>query len=204
MLTRGHIATCELLDYAEDLADEALRIRIRVHLDSGCTECAVDLAKWQRIIAGIEADRAVTAPDAILEQAIGLFELHKLVSQDRERVVAALVFDSRTQTEPAESREQGLAYFEVVFDAGNITIDLLCERDMDRWDVFGEVHSELSTGSDWKVLSAGPGETRETATDFTNEFRLSGLRPGSYSLTLLSHNHEIVLSAIALPPPTSA
>jgi hypothetical protein len=204
MLNRGHIATEDLLDYAENLAGASLRARVRAHLESGCEQCTEELQTWTRVVATLQADRAFTPPETARQQAFALFERLERLPSLPERILAALVFDSRRQFLSAGSRQEGSVSFELLFEAGGITIDLLCERERDQWQIAGQVHSEEAAPNEWKVVSAGPGEQRETEMDASNEFRLSGIAPGAYTLTLLNRDQEIVLPDIVLSFPDSA
>src|SRR5579871_5082107 len=177
MLKQAHIAEDVLLDYAENRTDASTSARVRAHLDTGCAKCAAELAAWYRVLPVLESGKAPALPQAELQRAFDLFDRIERKPTIWQRLQAALVFDSRTQPLLAGA------------------------RDLDRWNIAGQVLASETPELGWKVLAIHPQGQAKTDTDALGEFRLQGLEPGVYDLTLQDLDREIVLPNIVLQAP---
>src|SRR5437588_310308 len=127
MMQRSHIATEELLDYAEARAEAAGATRIRAHLESGCEQCARELAFWQRSVRALQADRQPGPPEWVVRRAVLLGDRFEAKPTLWQRIAANLVFDSRLQPALAGARDAAGPAFQLSYEAEGADIDLFCE-----------------------------------------------------------------------------
>ena len=201
MPASGHIPEERLQDFAEDRLGAAEAARVRVHLATGCRQCAEELAVRTRMLTALQADRAPAAPAAVLERAFALFETLERAPSLLERIVAALVFDSRLQPVPAGARAMGeAASFKLLFEAGEATIGLLCARKDDHWQIAGQILTEAPLEPSWQVSAVSETQEQQTGADSLGEFQLRDLTPGVYDLSLRTLHREILLMNIELRP----
>src|SRR5947209_20314172 len=104
MRVREHITAEVILDYAENRLDAGTVARVRDHLATGCKLCAEELSFWERVLPRLHAESASAAPQSVLQRAFALFDSVERKPALLERVLAALVFDSRQQLSAVGAR----------------------------------------------------------------------------------------------------
>src|SRR4051812_36568772 len=107
MLKRDHIASDDLLEYAEGRAEPTAAARIQSHLATGCERCAHELASWHRSLNALQADRADGPPEWVVRRAILLGDRLEAKPALWQRITARLTFDSRLQPALAGARDVG-------------------------------------------------------------------------------------------------
>ena len=202
---QNHIASEELLDYADGQADGAMMERVRAHLATGCSVCAAELAAWNRVVTHLEADRVGAVPEAARQRAFAIMEATPPAPTLLERIVAILTHDSRQSAVPSFARANGqeISVIELLYSANEIHVALLCHQIQGDWRVSGQLLSDPASSdaleTNWQVAADGAAAEQSFDADEWNEFLLPELRPGVYTLTLRSPRREIVLSDIELP-----
>ncbi|HLV80504.1 MAG TPA: hypothetical protein VKT32_09495 [Chthonomonadaceae bacterium] len=202
MPASSHIPEDRIQDFIEDRLDAKAADRVRAHLASGCRRCAQELALRTRMLSALQADRAPATPEAVLARAFALFEAPARQPALLERLVAALVGDSRRQPALAGARGAAETSFKLLFEAGEATIGLLCARHSDRWQIAGQILTETPPEPGWQVSAVSAAQEQQTGADALGEFQLQDLAPGVYDLSLRSLQREIVLMQIELRPPS--
>ena len=202
---QNHIASEELLNYAEGNTRGEATERVRVHLATGCSVCAAELAAWSRLVAHLEADREITVPDMARQRAFAIMETSPPAPTLLERILAVLTYDSRVLATPSPARAQVAASssLELLYEAGGIHIGLLCQQAAGVWYVAGQLLSDpahsANLETNWQVSADGQAAPQRVDADEWNEFRLPELTPGIYTFTLRSPSREIVLPVVELP-----
>src|ERR1051326_1007252 len=79
--------------------------RVRDHLASGCKLCAEELSFWERMVPRLYTEHASPTPRSVLLNAFDLFDRVERKPALLERILAALVFDSRQQLMPVGARD---------------------------------------------------------------------------------------------------
>src|SRR5687767_7302301 len=97
MPTQEHYPDEVLLDYAEGLLDPVASGRVRAHLDTGCAQCAEEVATWTRLLSALWVDRAPAPPAYVVDRAMAIFDRVPTRPTVWQRVAATLAFDSRRQ-----------------------------------------------------------------------------------------------------------
>jgi anti-sigma factor RsiW len=198
MALHTHLRTEELLDYVDGRTDAATTERVRGHLAGGCAACARELQFWTRTLLAVCSDRAAQPPEWVRQRAFNLVLRQSPQRSLWERVLGALVSDSRQQAGLAGARDAGAAQFKLLFSAANRQIDLLCERGPGGWQVNGQVLAEEAPLHGWRVSATSDGHQEETRTDSLGEFTLRGLPSGSYEICLTELERELVLPNVQL------
>jgi hypothetical protein len=197
-MQRNHIATEDLLEYAEGRLETAAAARVRGHLEAGCERCARELALWQRSLVALQADRQPGPPEWVVRRAVTLGLQLEPTPTLWQRVVANLAFDSRLQPALAGARDLNVASFQLLYEAEGTDVDLFCEPAPTGWQLTGQALPAEGAGGSWTVLTRGPEGEREVAADSLGIFRLEVLSPGTYELTLRGGEREIVLENVEL------
>jgi hypothetical protein len=184
-------------DYLESRSDAAATEQIDAHLETGCKECAKELAEWRRLFGALEDDRSEPAvPEFVLRRAMNLFRAEEFLSPSVwQKIAASLVFDSRTTLTLAGARSAATQSFNLVYEASEASIYLWCERDHQSWHVMGQVVPASAAQS--LIANAGSGDSA-VELDGEGEFRLADLRAGTYDLTLRGTGMEINLPPVSL------
>jgi len=183
-LAPRHIPFERLVDLAEGhLAPENSR-DARAHL-AACAACAGQLAEVERLTGLMRADTSEDAPRDVLAGAIGLFRTRPARAGVLRRVVAALGFDSGAPGLAFGVRSgQAAASRQLIFNAGDVDVDLRIAPGAEGWAVSGQVLGECGGG--WAELGGG-GEQAAAARAELNElceFALPVVPAGSYTLRL--------------------
>src|SRR5438105_9288135 len=183
-LAPRHIPFERLVDLAEGhLAPENSR-DARAHL-AACAAWAGQLAEVERLTGLMRADTSEDAPRDVLAGAIGLFRTRSARAGVLRRVVAALGFDSGAPGLAFGVRSgQAAASRQLIFNAGDVDVDLRIAPGAEGWAVSGQVLGECGGG--WAELG-GSGEQAAAARAELNElceFALPVVPAGSYTLRL--------------------
>jgi hypothetical protein len=198
VIVHGHFQPEVLLDFQEGRVDVDTAARVRAHLDEGCVRCAVEMAFWNRVLGGLQADRAPAPPEEVVQRAFALFNDFERQPTAWRRILAALVFDSRQRTATAGARDLGDTSFKLVFDAENTRIDLLCEQSNGSWQIAGQVLSDDTPEMGWTVRATSKSGQIETDSEMSGEFRIGGFASGNYEFEFRDLNRVIRLPQIRL------
>ena len=197
MRSRDHISDEVLQDYVEQRLDLTSTAKVRLHV-SICPTCATELAYWDRLIPPLREAARYAVPEPVLQRALAIFDRMERKPTFRERILAALVFDSRRQPLLAGARDLQHSSFKLLYEADGAHIDILCERDSSAWTLAGQVLSNARPDLGWRISVHHDGLSQTISVDRLGEFRLHHLEPGEHALSILSADREIVLPSIYL------
>ena len=201
-LTRQHLPFERLADLAEGrLAGEEERAA-RAHL-GGCAACAGRVAELERLTSLMRTDTSTDAPRDVISNAVRLFGGRRGAAGDESpgllrRVVAALTFDSSTQS-PAFGLRSGLAApaRQLLFSAGDFDVDLRLAAGGEGWTVSGQVLGPCDGGEVEVMAGEGPGVARADLNELC-EFTLPPVPEGVYTLRLRAGGVEVEITELSL------
>lgn len=200
-LTRRHLPFARLADLAEGRLAGADEQAARAHL-AECAGCAGQAAELGRLTALMRADESVDAPRDVLTYAVGLFGARRRAGEESpgrlRRLVAALTFDSSTQT-PAFGVRSGLAApaRQLLFSAGDLDVDLRLAAGGEGWTVSGQVLGPCRGGEVEVAPASGPAAARAALNDLC-EFTLPPVPEGVYTLRLRVDGAEVEIPELSL------
>ncbi|KAB8140106.1 hypothetical protein F8S13_24990 [Chloroflexia bacterium SDU3-3] len=155
---------------------------------------AVTLAWLERVITHIRDDQSLSAPPEVVARAARLLRplAPPRAPSLRERVSAALRFDSRLQ--PAFGVRSGFASTrQLLFNAGMHDIDLRIAPSGGSWTISGQVLGPEGPGS---VALELAGTRWEAKLNDLAEFELPPIAAGTYTLSLELEDAEIVIDRL--------
>jgi len=200
MPVRRHIDEDILLDYVEGRLDVSASDRVRDHLAAGCARCSEALSFWQRSLTRIRTAMEPAVPEWTTRRAYALFAPHVRERALWGRTAARLIFDSRSQLTTAGARDLRQDSFKLVFEAENEHIDLLIERENDRWSLSGQVLTDTAPDCGWSIRckNADHAEELVAEADALGEFQIRGVGPGNLVLSLSTADRQIELPAVTV------
>ncbi|MBI3962299.1 MAG: zf-HC2 domain-containing protein [Deinococcus sp.] len=194
-------ATCaapfaRLADYLDGKLAASDQAGLEQHL-AHCASCAAHVA-WLRLVTGImRADHSLEAPQATIQRAIALKQRLRPQPGLLERLVAALVYDSRSQLGLAGVRQSPTSSYQLLYRAGELDIDLqLFPRASGHWDVLGQA---LPAPAGLKVeLWQGDSTLASAPASNYGEFRFPSLVPGQYRLALYTGQQQVDITDLVV------
>jgi hypothetical protein len=127
---RGHYQPGEWVDFVRALLDTKTREDMQSHLDSGCGECRELAGFFAEVARRAAADAEYNVPDSTIRNLRGLYALQRPEEvRLLARNVARLVFDSFRQPALAGVRSQQHAGHQLMYVAGQYSIDLRLEHE---------------------------------------------------------------------------
>jgi hypothetical protein len=167
-----HYDTAQWLQFLRGELDSKFQTAMQQHLDLPCRKCGATLALLRQVDATAKRDSALELPKAAVQQARSIFALEKPARIElNARTVARLVFDSFREPAMAGVRTTGHIARQMMYSAGDYTIDVRLEPDADPAQVVmvGQIlhQSQTATGSVPVVLQ---GARRELSRAVTTEF----------------------------------
>ena len=196
----------QLIDFLEGRLDPDLAIGLRRHLETGCVECA-SLEAWHKRVRSIAArDDRFNPPARAHSEALVLFEDEKVSSWETDlsaAVVATLGFDSLKNVALSGARSAETAERELVYRAGEFTIDVQITARATGAEVVGQILRERESGFG-SVASVLVDLTRKdeavwsTVTNEVGEFMMIGVDSGDYGLLAQTPKKSIKIASIPI------
>ncbi|MFL5807516.1 MAG: anti-sigma factor family protein [Roseiflexaceae bacterium] len=173
-----HVPFDQLVDLVDGRLSAEAQQRAHAHL-AACERCAAEVARLQRLIGLMRTDDSVDAPADLIARAVRVF--HQRVAPLPQRLVAMMRFDSARQPQGIGIRSGFTGGRQLVFNAGDIDLDLRLSPVATGWVVSGQL---LGSSQGGEVELHGPqGAARATLNQLC-EFKLLPVEPGLYTLTL--------------------
>ena len=116
-----------VIDYLDGLLESEQAVEVAAHFAGACSLCAADRAWYERVKMVASSDDTVEPPPWVLKRAARLFATLRARAGVRAalgRLVASLVFDSQTRPMPAGVRLTETADRQLLYRAGDYTVDL--------------------------------------------------------------------------------
>jgi len=187
MNSSPHIAFEALVDIAEKrLISGALEIAM-AHVEV-CSACSDKLRQLQQVIRLMKTDTAEDAPRDVLASAINIFQPQTTPTALR-RVVAALIFDSRSASPAFGMRSLRTDWRQMLYSAHDTDIDLRVRVQNEECIVTGQVIQEGCNGG-LVEISGATGSTQANLNALC-EFTLPAMPIGKYSLRVVLPDVEI-------------
>jgi hypothetical protein len=134
-----HYEVGEWADFARDLVPNEERMEMERHLASGCSECGSMLAFLRKVGQTASTEHAYESATSVLSAAARrVFAKPRQSSSGLDRAIAALqtliarlTYDSSLDLQPAGARALRGAGRQLLFEAGDFSIDLRVDRERD-------------------------------------------------------------------------
>jgi hypothetical protein len=180
-----------LIDFLDSRLDEAQAAPVAAHLSTNCTSCNESRDWYLRVKTIAASDDSVAPPAWILKRAVRIFdtERHPRRATRIRQAIASLVFDSFARPALAGVRSTETANRQLLYSAGDYTVDLQVATEQAGADLIGQVLRKGEAGFDsvaglnLEVKRAGD-VVLSARTDELGEFRFSGLEHGVYDLRI--------------------
>jgi hypothetical protein len=174
-----HYDQAHWLQFLRAELDLKLQASMQRHLNVPCGKCSATVELLRKIDSTAQADSKINVPESAVRMARAIFALNK---PDEVRlkpgVVARLVFDSFREPATAGVRSERHLARQTMYEAGDYTIDLRFEPDLDPAQVVmvGQIANrgapELPPHSVPIVLRGGREELGRAVTNQFGEFQL--------------------------------
>lgn len=193
MNTSTHISLEKLSDIAEGrrLSGVALNAA-RAHL-STCSECDGILGRLRKLMLTMKSDRSPDVPRDVLASAINIFSP---VQSSLRRVVAILMFDSRSAAPVFGMRSIHTDSRQMLYSAEETDLDLRITIRNDECIVAGQVIRDGCAGG--VVEISGASGSSQASLNELCEFTLPAVPVGSYSLRVRMLDVEIEIPELEL------
>jgi len=198
-----HIPFAQLADLIEGRLPAPEQVETSAHLEA-CERCAGQAAQLRRVTQLMRADDSRDAPRDVLFNTISIFSARRTtlkVPGVVRRILATLNFDSGSQPLAFGVRSgQAAPARQLLFDAGDVSVDLRLARGSEGWTISGQVLGPC--GSDGQVEMVRVGDTEATVRAGLNslcEFVLLPPVPaGIYTLRLRLDGVEVDIPGLDL------
>lgn len=192
-----HLSLTKLADLAEGRMATTERTISSAHL-STCGRCAAKFTRLEHVLGLMRTDKTEDAPPELVSRALHLFRPRAAVKAPslRERLVAALSFDS-LQMSPAYGVRSGQAASrQLLYSAGDYDLDLRITQISEGWVVSGQVLGDVCVGGQVEL----EGEPDRAQVDLNDqcEFKLPPVPTGSYNLRLRLTGAEVEIPQLEL------
>lgn len=177
-----HVPLDQLFDLVERRVHPDEQARVSRHITE-CSRCGSDAAWFKHTISVMRTDQGEDAPYYAVERAVLQFRVRAREEAPglRQRVVAALRFDSAQLPLAFGVRAVETPPRQLVFGLGNHSLDLRLEPVGGMWKVVGQV---FGPGCGAMVELEGPAGTVQEEMNGVCEFVLPPVPPGTYTLRL--------------------
>ena len=191
-----HIPFERLVDFVEGRlsADEGAQSRAHV---SACRRCTAEVAWLERVIELMRTNDLEEPPARVAVYITDLFRSRGAPAPPpvRQRILAALRFDSAQLPLPVGMRSGPIAERQLVFSAEGFDLDLHITPAGSLWMVAGQV---LGPDQPGQVDLRGSSGTLQAELSDVSEFVLPPVPAGDYTLILRLANLEVEVSGLKI------
>ncbi|MEW5987105.1 MAG: carboxypeptidase-like regulatory domain-containing protein [Chloroflexota bacterium] len=194
-----------LLDWLENRLPESEAKVVAADVQMGSEALQTDVA-WLRSFLLVSRQLKLARPPARVRQELR----HRFAAQEEEarrptffqRVLASLIFDSRTQLVTAGLRAGAsqAAATQFVYTSGvaDVALDVQPRRTDPQLDLSGQVFplAGAVVSQFFVTLLQDTAEVRATSTDDLGEFSFAALPAGEYSLVVSSDQFEVFIPSL--------
>ncbi len=198
-----HFSLTEWADFARGVVSAGQATLMQKHLDDDCATCQKTARSWASIADFAKREKTYEPPASALRMALSYFAPLALTSQRRVPLLARCTFDSFETATVAGLRSASPALQHLMYQCGNVVIDLRMEPKPDTRSVIlaGQIvdsgQSSFLEGIPVSLLSTE--ETwLETTTNQLGEFHFS-FAPARHLKLLFGTEGTAVL--VLLPDP---
>ena len=118
------------VDLVRGTLDPATKGEVEKHLQTGCADCKQAMATWRNMHSSAQQERSFNPPADTVRMVKKEFEIQYPKPQEKETILAKLVFDSFARPATAGIRSAAATNNkarQLMFDAQGITIDMRFE-----------------------------------------------------------------------------
>jgi len=144
-----HYEVGEWADFARNLLSRNERAEMEQHLAGGCAECAATLAFLRKVSETASAEHSYESASSALSAAARSAFVKPQVGVDRvtsalQTLIARLTYDSALDLQPAGARASRGAGRQMLYEAGDFSLDLRVDRERDSMQVtlVGQIASQ--------------------------------------------------------------
>lgn len=195
-LMSKHIPTEKLINFADGTLPGGETGKVKAHLTE-CKSCAKEVKLFSKVVNLMRSDGSVEAPTGSIVWAKNLFRTRALMPRQTvtQKILAVLQMDL-SQMSPAFGERSAAATSQILFHAGENSVDLRVLAGEKGLTVKGQI---LGGGfENCAVTLAGGKKKIDAESNELAEFTLTGIKPGTYQMTLKSGAKEIVLEDLVL------
>jgi hypothetical protein len=186
-----HVLFVRLVDLVEGRLSPEEQAQLRTQI-VGDARANADVRWLERVVAAMRRDAAwdEEPPVEVVARAVALFPWQSSSGQLKplERLRALLHFDSLHVPQPVGVRSGQPAERQLLFTAGELSVDLRIAPSGALWSLAGQVLGPAPGGGE--AALSGPAAA-ETALNELNEFTLPPVPAGDYTLTLRLADIEV-------------
>jgi hypothetical protein len=195
-----------LIDYLDGRLAAAQGEGVQSHLEGGCARCQSDRAFYEHIKMAAAADDLAEPPAWVLKRAFKIFDAQggrRKISERIGRLIATLVFDSRSRVLLAGVRSAEADARQMLYRAEAYSIDLRVDcPEQTRADLTGQILREdelrFDSVAGLALTLIRDGETISSAiTNDRGEFTIGDLDCGQYDLQIEAGECDITI--VGLP-----
>jgi hypothetical protein len=189
-----HIALESLVDIAEGRLRSGALETATAHVET-CPACNEKLRRLQQVIRLMETDTAQDAPRDVLASAMSIFSPAPK-STVVPRLVAALIFDSRSAEPAFGMRSLRSDWRQMIYSAQDNDVDLRIRVQNAECFITGQVIRDGCDGG--RVEISGATGSTQASLNALCEFTLPAVPVGRYSLRVIMPDVEIEIPDLHL------
>jgi hypothetical protein len=173
-----HFADETWVDFVRDIADPAVAVSIRKHIEERCEECRRSWSTWSAVVEVASREHDYEPLPSIVNAVKSAFRRSRISLLDRLIETAKLVFDSYREPLPVGVRSGGAPARYMIHEWGPYVVDLTIDQEGGRtgW-LAGQLSQKESAGSPFAgtaILLANKDKVvvRQTSINIEGEFQL--------------------------------
>jgi hypothetical protein len=180
--TSKHFASEDWTDFVNGQLSQEKTQSMQRHLDTGCAKCSQSVALWRCVSQSARREAQFEPPASALRHIRNSFAVASAPKRAKRTFeIPRLVFDSLWQPALAGVRSAAGAPRQVMYRAGEISIEMRLEPEpnSERVNIAGQVTKSVASGDGVEgaavVISSVLEKIAETSTNSFGEFQLSFL-----------------------------
>lgn len=196
----------QLVDYLDGKLTPAGAEQFAAHLAAGCADCAENRAWYERVRATAAGDETVAPPAWVFKRAVRIFDTAQRAPRLAERIgqtIARLVFDSFARPQLVGVRSTETANRQLLYRAGDYSIDLQVAPAGAHGDLIGQVLREGETTFESVAglpleIKRGDQGLYSAVTNAMGEFKIYGVEYGDYDLNIEMADGQITIPQLPI------
>jgi hypothetical protein len=194
----------KLLDYLDGRLPASDASFVESHISAGCRRCEADRDWYQTLKTLTASDESIEPPPWVLKKAVNLFDDVRQkggLAKRARRIIAALVFDSLAQPATAGVRSSGTEGRQVLYRAGDYSIDIQVSTGDPGWKMTGQIlrndERRFESVKDLPLTVSKQGRVvRESVTNEMGEFSIEGTSFGRFDVEVSTPDGPIAVEGL--------
>ncbi len=153
----------------------------------------------EQILRLMQTDNSVDAPLDSVKWAKNIFRsrIAEPKASLAQKIMAVLQMDLSPQKAAFGERSASAAQVrQMLFEAGENSIDLRIREAEDGWEIHGQIIGEGFAGG--TIELSNEAENYRAEVTETSEFKLTGIAPGEYEFTARNNEKELAIAGLEL------